>query len=136
MRIPQQLTVVDGAMATDGGSVCLMGHDQPGNSIEIDLDWSIEAQRSGTAQLRLNKIPVGKRSVDEEKLLGVLKSAAIRHSQAQKRPASAPPERIVLGGDIKEYMDATDDGPEAALRSLIGRLVSNVMSEAYAKGKI
>ena len=73
MNIPQKLTIHDGAMAMDGGSISLMGKDQFGNIMEILLDWSLEAQTNGTTKLNLNKMPLEKRSREEETLLDVLK---------------------------------------------------------------
>ena len=136
MNIPKKLIILDGAMAMDGGTVSLMGLDRYGNSIEITLDWSIEARKDGAATLYLNKIPIPKRSPEEEKLLDALKNAEIPLSQAQKRNAVTPSRRIVMGDDTKEYIETLDGGPEATLRRLIGQLASNVMSETYTKGNV
>ena len=78
MNIPQKLTILDGAMAMDGGSISLIGKDPSGNIMEISLDWSLEAQINGTTKLNLNKMPLEKRSREEEKLLNALKNSEIQ----------------------------------------------------------
>jgi len=128
MHIPQKLTILDGAMAMDGGSISLLGKDQSGNIVKISLGWSLEAQANGTVKLSLNKMSVEKRSSEEEKLLGVLKNADIQYSEA---PTSPPAERAALGEDISEYTNAIENGPESALRRLNNQLISNVRSEIY-----
>ena len=135
MNIPQKLTIHDGAMAMDGGSISLTGKDQAGNIMEISLDWSLEAQTNGTAQLNLNKMPLEKRSREEEKLLGVLNNAKIQSSDAPEQRASRPTKRFAPEEDINKYLNAMEDGPEAALRQLIDQLISKVMSETYTRAE-
>ena len=131
MKIPEKLTILDGAMAMDGGSISLMGKDSYGNSIQIDLDWSLEAQVNGTTKLSLNKIPLEKRSHEEEMILGVLENAEIERSEGQDSGDSASFQGAVLGEDINQYQSAIAEGPTAALRNLINRLISNVTSERH-----
>ncbi len=65
MNIPVKLIIFDGATAMDGGSISLTGKDPSGHIIQIVLDWSLDAQINGTADLRLNKILLEKRSPEE-----------------------------------------------------------------------
>lgn len=135
MNIPQKLTILDGAMAMDGGSIALMGKDQAGNIMEISLDWSLEAQANCTTTLNLNKMSLEKRSREEEKLLDVLKDAKIQSSDAPEQRASRPTKKVALGEDINNYLNTIEDGPEAALRQLIDHLISSVMSETYTRAQ-
>ena len=131
MKIPEKLTILDGAMAMDGGSIILMGKDPHGNAIQINLDWSIDAQVNGTTKLSLNNIPFEKKSPEEKKLLEVLENAEIQKSEGQDSGDSGPFQGAALGEDINQYLNAMAEGPTAALRNLIDRLISNVMSELH-----
>ena len=102
MTIPEKLTITDGAMAMDGGSISLRGKDQSGNIKEISLDWSLEAQVNNTAKLIFNKMTLEKRSLEEEKLLHALKNAEIQSSEALERGTSTPTKRVALGEDLKK----------------------------------
>jgi hypothetical protein len=135
MNIPQKLTIHDGAMAMDGGSISLIGKDRSGNIMEISLDWSLEAQINGTIKLNLNKLPLEKRSREEEKLLDVLKNSEIQPSETSERRDSTPNQRVALGEDTQKYLSAIEAGPEAALRRLIDQLISKVMSETYTRAQ-
>jgi len=131
MHIPQKLTILDGAIALDGGSISLLGKDQSGNTVNISRDWSLEAQTNCAVKLYLNKMPIEKRSLEEERLLDVLKNAEIQLSEEIEQRTTSPAERAVLGEDINEYTSTIEDGPETAVRRLIEQLISNVRSETY-----
>jgi hypothetical protein len=49
--------------------------------------------------------------------------------------AMAMDERVALGEDTQNYLDAIQAGPEAALQKLIDQLISRVMSETYTGAK-
>ena len=49
--------------------------------------------------------------------------------------AMAMDERVALGEDTQNYLDAIEAGPEAALQKLIDQLISKVMSETYTRAK-
>lgn len=115
----------------DGGSISLLGKDQSGNTVNISRDWSLEAQTNCAVKLYLNKMPIEKRSLEEERLLDVLKNAEIQLSEEIEQRTTSPAERAVLGEDINEYTSTIEDGPETAVRRLIEQLISNVRSETY-----
>ena len=131
MKIPEKLTITDGAMAMDGGSIVLRGKDSNGNDVHIELDWSLDAQVNGTTKLSLNNTPLEKRSCEEEKFLEVLGNAVIQRSEGQDSSDSASFQGAALGEDINQYLNAMAEGPTAALKNLIERLISTVMSERY-----
>jgi len=131
-RIPENLTILNGAMAMDGGSISLLGLDAVGNNVHIDLDWSLEAQANGTTELRINGIPLEKGSAEESRLLEILGAAEIQYPDQKGQVKPAPIHGAALGDDISQYLNAIDKGPEAALENLVGRLIANVMSELHA----
>jgi hypothetical protein len=133
MNIPQRLTISDGAMAMDGGSIALSGKDPSGKIWEVLLDWSIDGQINGTTALKLNQIPLEKRSAAEEHLLNVLRKARIEPFETPAPENPSATQRAALGPDINQYMRAIEAGPEAALQKLIDQLIANVMSDVYAK---
>jgi hypothetical protein len=131
MKILEKLIILDGAMAMDGGSISLMGKDFHGNAIQIDLDWSLDAQINGTTKLSLNKIPLEKKSREEEKFLKILDKAEIQLSEEQGRRDSEPIQGAAWGEDINQYLSGIAEGAEAALRNLIDQLISNVTSKRH-----
>lgn len=132
MKIPQKLTILDGAMGMDGGSISLMGKDPYGNVIQISLDWSLEAQVNGTTKLSLNGIPVEKRSREEERLLDVLENAEIQISEGYESGDSGSFQGVALGEDINQYLSSIEEEPNAAVRNLIEQLIANVTSERHS----
>jgi len=131
-RIPDNLTILNGAMAMDGGSISLLGLDAAGNKVQIDLDWSLDAKANGTTELRINGIPLEKGSAEESRLLEILGAAEIQYPDQKGQEKPAPIHGAALGEDISLYLNAIDEGPEAALENLVGRLIANVMSELHA----
>ena len=133
MKSPQQLTISEGAMAMDGGSIVLSGQDPSGKIWHVLLDWSLDDQVNGTTALRLNQMPLEKRSVAEKHLLNVLRKARIEPIETSPAENHSATRRVALGQDINQYMQAIEAGPEVALQKLIDQLIANVMSDAYAK---
>gem|GEM_PF-1001388 len=131
-HIPDSLTILNGAMAMDVGSINLLGLDSGGNAFQIYLDWSLDAQAAGTTTLSLNNIPLEKGSPEEKRLLEVLASAEIQFPEQQGSEEPAPIQGAIMGEDINQYLDAINAGPEAALENLVGRLITNVKSKLHA----
>lgn len=132
-ELPTELTLTGCAMAMDGGSIVLRGVDRAGVEVSLYLDWSIRSQREGTTQLYANEIPVPRGSQEESRWLTLVRGAAVRVTPDRERAHgdSVSPNRIVLAEDAAAYLDAIDQGPEAALTHLASRLVSLVSSAAY-----
>ena len=131
--VPTNLTIVNGAMAMDGGSIFLEAIDQTGNPVHLNLHWSIAAQQSHSGQLSANGVAVSKGSEEEQQWLDRIRAATIHYGEdsAVQEADRISQRRAVLGKDIQDYFTAIDEGPSEALRSLVNRLVSIVLSEAY-----
>jgi len=132
-RIPDNLTILNGAMAMDGGSIRLLGSDAAGNTIHIYLDWSLDAQANGTTALRMNSIPFEKGSSAERRLIEVLGAAEIHFSKQNGQAEPAPIQGAAMGADISQYVEAIKTSPEAALENLVARLISNVKSKQHTR---
>jgi len=112
MNIPNRLTIINGAVAPDGGSIFLDAFDDQFRPIKILLDWSLDAQYFGATSLDIDGITVAKRSVEEAKWLELIVSAAID----ARNPAISP---------------AQEDGVTAGLKSLRDNLVEKVRSSTH-----
>lgn len=131
--LPSDLTLTDGAMAMDGGSIHLQGIDQSGERVDLYLDRSIGSQRAGTTQLYVNAAPVARGSQQESLWLELVRRASVRNKPAPEdaHGTSISENRIVLAEDAAAYFQAIDQGPEAAIACLAAHLVSLVSSVAY-----
>jgi hypothetical protein len=74
---PTSLTIVDGAVASDGGSIALRGVTPADEDLHFHLDWSLDAQARNTTQLSVNGMPVPKGSPEEAAWLALIRNAEI-----------------------------------------------------------
>jgi ribosomal protein L7/L12 len=74
--------ITNGAMATDGGSISLTGVDPEGAPLSVFLDWSINAQRTGTRRLEVNGHPLAIGSIEEVQFLQLLTTATVQDGVA------------------------------------------------------
>lgn len=72
------LTLTDGSVAADGGSISLQALNQDGARVDLYLDWSITSQTDGTAQFFVNGKAIPKRSMEEVTWLDLLRAATAR----------------------------------------------------------
>lgn len=131
---PVALTLVDGAMAMDGGSIGLMARTLAGADVHLRLDWSITARRGGTPQFFVNDEPVWRGTEEEGGWLDLLRRAVTVYDEepTPDTGTDAPPaKRLILSPDIADYFAAIDDGQGPALRALADRVVQVVTSTAY-----
>jgi hypothetical protein len=134
--VPSTLTILDGAMAMDGGSIDLRATDDDGRPLRVYLDWSIDSHACGMVQLYVDDVAVPKRSDEEARWLDALRGCGLGERSSDR----APPRKILSDTNILladddatvDYFAAIEQGPGAALRALVKHLVSNVESEAYA----
>lgn len=139
MNIPSSLVVTNCAYLTDGGSIYLdlIGTDGAKHTLLVPQHGVVENFR------RLGKPPgalifddelLSVRGAEEAALVAALRSATYaesRSSQHEGITVAPRTERIVIGDDLKEYVDAIDKGPGAAMRLLVGRVLSFVGSAEY-----
>lgn len=136
MEYPKSIVIEQGALCMDGGSIILEGRDPAGEKVSIDLDWSLEAQENGTAELNFNGRAVPKRSPEEEQVLELLRNAVIEPSEDEEEGGERLSEkRLVRGWDIEEFVDAIDGGSVAALSVLVRQVIDKVSSEVYMSGR-
>jgi hypothetical protein len=128
----RQLTISDGAMAMDGGSVSLRATDAAGRTLRILLEWSIAAQEAGATLLTIDDVGVRPGSEDERQWIEDLRSA---HIEGEDGPpvTSPPPRRIVLARDVKAYLEAIDKGPHSALSALRDDLLQKLESPQHRR---
>jgi hypothetical protein len=129
--MPEKLTIMNGAMAMDGGSIALEAIDERGKLVRLLLDWSIAAQKNGTTHIRVDEQRIELGTEEERHWLMLLQEASIHgendppehHERQSARPG-------VFGSpDIKEYFEAIDNGVYHALRFLVIRFVMLALSD-------
>lgn len=128
---PPELTLLNGAMALDGGSTELQARSA-NRKVVLSLDWSLDAQQSGATQFSVDGRAVPKRSPEESLWLNLVRRAAAR------LPAFDPHRPMTRGGlfllppEDLAYFKAMEQGPEVALRVLAERFANLIESEPYA----
>jgi hypothetical protein len=135
-RVPDSLVVTTGAYRMDGGSIylALRGPDGSAHTLNLwqhGLSGNFSAARPPGALVFDGEVLVP-RGADEVALLAALRAADLEPTPVAGGTRLSP-RRIVLGDDIKHYTDASDRGPDAALRMLVDRVVSFVESEEYVE---
>jgi hypothetical protein len=125
------LTINNGAMAMDGGSICLEAVDASGQPWRVSLDWSIAAQRAGNTSLSINGTKLQAGGAEEADWIEILCCADI--AGAEDCAPSPPPaqKRIVLAPDAKVYLDAIDKRPHSALLALRDDLLEKLQSPQH-----
>ena len=108
-----KITVIDSAIASDGGSLVILSIDTNQAQYDFHLHWSIEAQVNGTTQLYVNDVVVPKGSQKEKAWLDLLANADAHYGDPD-----------ALGEDCSE-----------AVRDTIAEMISRVRSEAYQQSK-
>ena len=136
VQLPRELTLADGAMAMDGGSLGLRAVDEAGEQVSYRLDWSIRAHREDTTQFYVNEKPIPRGSPEEAAWLALLRSAAIHRPSASPTPPGTriSENRVVLSDDIVDYFEAIKRGPETAILWLARQFVAKVSSATYQEG--
>ncbi|MFT7582864.1 MAG: hypothetical protein ACI9MR_004548 [Myxococcota bacterium] len=128
------LVVVDGAFASDGGSIWLRVQ-QPDGTIRglvlvqhMFLDPAPSDRLPG--RLYLDGVLVGLRSAQEQKLLAGMNAADIVEAEPRPgAPSASPTPGLVGSKDIQTFLDKIDAG--GSLAHLVSELVAFVSSEEY-----
>lgn len=137
--IPRHITILDGAFATDGGSISLLISDPQGNRHSLLLSQHLlpfcgmpGEREPGRLHLDGSVIPV--RSAEEASIISALEHADIELLDTPARGVSTVGEErpsMVVGDDIRAYFSKIAEGPEAAVRHLVLVLIEYVGSEEY-----
>src|SRR4051794_23913667 len=104
------LTINNGAMCMDGGSVNLEATDAARRPWQISLDWSIGAKRAGKTSLTINGTKLQAGGAEEAEWIERLRGAEIAGADGPAPSPPPPQKRIVLAPDAKAYFDAIDKG--------------------------
>ena len=138
LNVPLEVSVLNGAFATDGGSISLLLSDRNGREHNVLLtqhllpSYGTPGERE-PGRLYFNGTLVGIRSEDELAILSALKNAHIEAPASRKSHAD-PLDRqpgMMVGDDIQAYYSRIAEGPEAALKHLVSELAGYVESEEY-----
>lgn len=123
-------------MAMDGGTTYLRTRDAEGDQIWFHLDWSIAAQREGTAQFSVRGQAVPKGSDEEKRWLRLIAEAAeaLASPSLKEEPESPGGKLVLLPPEDAAYFQAMEEGPDEALRVLALRFVDLIKSERYQNG--
>jgi hypothetical protein len=133
MDIPERLVIADAAYASDGGSLWLRVRGPAGASCAVVL-WqhlfldSPDPQRL-PGRLYVDGALVPVRSDAERRLLIALREARLEPPPPRDVPPRGP--GVVVGRDLQEYDAKIAEGPEAATRHLVEKLIAFVESEEY-----
>ena len=139
MKIPTKITILDGAFATDGGSISLLISDPAGQSHNVLLTQhklppsGFPGERK-PGRLYFNGSIIKIRSKEELAILSALKKAMIEippPKESRFNAIDTEQPGMVVGDDIVDYYAKIKEGPEAALRHLVSELISYVESEEY-----
>jgi hypothetical protein len=132
MDAPKTLTISDGALAMDGGSVFLDASDDLGQRRHILLDWSLAAQRDRRTCLRVDedRLPVG--GSEERAWIEAIASAAIAPTHASSDAEKIGSHRLVLASDAKAVFEVGARGPAAGLAALRDSLLEKICSTRHA----
>ncbi len=141
MRGPDSFVILNGAFASDGGSIALHVRDSQGSEHSLLLQQHLLLHQENPSRLpgRLyyDNVLVPVRSEVESRILaalheGDIESAAPEKNEDTEGRSNANP-GMVVGDDIKEYMSKIDQGPNAALAHLVERLIEYVESSEYVE---
>lgn len=138
MKVPANLTVVEGTYLTDGGSIWLRATDDSGNLHDVFLaqhrlpPWEGEKYIQGRLYFDGELVVV--RSAQEARLVARLKAAPIASLESPtEKKAENRGVTVVIGEDLQEYHAKMAESKRAALGWLIERLVKFVGSKQYVK---
>jgi hypothetical protein len=129
----RHLTISNGAMCMDGGSVYLEATDATGRLLRISLDWSMVAQQAGTTFLTINDVKIRPGSEEEAECIEALRSAQIVGADETLTVPSSFPKRTVFAADAKVYFEALDRGPRSALSVLRDDLLQKVQTPLHKR---
>lgn len=137
--IPDSISVLEGAFATDGGSITLLLSDPAGNRHSLLLSQHLlpfggYPGERWPGRLFFDGKIIGVRSEEEASIVSALKQADIKPPSSTPRGVDLPGEEgpsMIVGDDIMSYFTKVAEGPEAALRHLVTEVIEYVRSEDY-----
>jgi hypothetical protein len=135
VNITGALTILNCAMAMDGGSKALMAMDDTGQEIRFYIPQHVIQENFSRnnipGRLHVNNKPIEVRSDEENEIVRLLKEAKIKFTSPSKKPDLESANRIIIGDDIKDYFSAVEKGPDHALAFMVKEIIDFVSSEEY-----
>src|SRR5438094_781064 len=132
MNTPKSITLINGALTMDGGSVYLEAVDDQAQRREIQLIWSISAQKARTTHLVLDGVPIAKQSEQERELIALIAAAETKAKPNNRPPGSKiSSQRIVLADDADAILKAGEHDPAAGLAALRDSLLMKIRSSTH-----
>ncbi len=135
MDIQGPVTVEDGAMAMDGGSIFLQLRASAGKRHRLLLAqhllpvFDAESPRPGRLYLDGQLVPI--RSGTEADLLDALRNARLPSDNPSAKESTHRRPDLVIGADIEAYHAKIEQGRAAALQHLVDQLLEWVESDEY-----
>src|SRR6185369_12053772 len=127
MNTPSKLTIKNGALAMDGGSVFLEAVDDLGQRRSILLDWSIAAQKEKRTSLRIDDRQLAKRSPEEDAWISVIAAAEVAPPvTARVEGEKISSKRLVLAKDAKAVLEAGERSPLDGICALRDSLLEKI----------
>jgi len=132
-------SVLEGAFATDGGSISLLLSEADGTKHSLLLTQHLLPpcgcpDERKTGRIYFDGQLIGVRSKEEKALILMLKRAKPDVSPglsgtSDRQTFSRP--GMIVGKDIEDYSARIAEGPESALRYLVGEVLRYVESDEY-----
>ncbi|HEY1109947.1 MAG TPA: hypothetical protein VGE76_14960 [Opitutaceae bacterium] len=131
MDAPVSLTIVDGALAMDGGSVFLATIDDRGIRRSILLGWSIASQKSASTALIVDEHRLAKGSSEESAWIGAIASAQLAPIERPLPENRVGGDAIVLAKDAATILAAGANDPVEGLDALRNDLLLKIRSSTH-----
>jgi len=103
-NFPKSLTITDGGMLNDGGTIVLLGSDETGSKCGFCIDWSLDRQDNGTTVFTVNRIEIPKGSDTEKEWLDLLRNATVQVEDEITRFFNAQQMTDMLHSSIEELI--------------------------------
>ncbi len=138
LQAEDRSAITNSMYAMDGGSIYLALRDPSGAPHSLHLpQHALPTTFSPDAPpgaLILDGRVLGVRSPDEARLLEALRTAkfhALRPLSDAGSRIGRPGERILVGEDVRRFVESVDRAPNEAMRHLVERVVGFVESDEY-----
>lgn len=130
--------ILDGAFATDGGSISILILDDKGHKHSVLLSQHLlppsgHAYERKPGRLYFDGTIVDIRSEEESAIVSALRQAEFESSASTDKNRTKKDDQpcMIVGDDIKAYYSKIEEGPNAALQHLVSELIEYVESEDY-----
>ena len=132
------IKILNGAFATDGGSISILILDYKGHKHSVLLSQHLLPPSGHTNERKPGRLYfdgtiVDIRSEEESAIVSALKQAEFESSASTDKNKTKDDDQpgMIVGDDIKAYYSKIDEGPKAALQHLVSELIEYVESEDY-----